>query len=223
MTQKYAQLNEYATSTDFCRIFVEQMNTLYLLSLLLTADSQKAEQCFLSGFEDSMNSTFVFRERAHLWARRSIILHAIRVLGPRPDDENDFNEERLLPLNGNVPAEVQAYPRLARIVELNSFERFIFVMSILEKYSAHECSLLLGCVRRDVINTRIAALRHLAGAVIGMEPGLESDVAVFAEKPICRPLSLSPGRAALADSFGSNTAATSSSLTVKSTVAEAGL
>ena len=49
MTHKYAQLNDYATSADFCRIFVEQVNSLYLLSLLLTADPQKAEQCYLSG------------------------------------------------------------------------------------------------------------------------------------------------------------------------------
>ena len=39
MTQKYknARSNEYATSSDFCRPYVEQMNSLYLLSLLLTA------------------------------------------------------------------------------------------------------------------------------------------------------------------------------------------
>jgi hypothetical protein len=58
---------EYATRSDFCRIYVEQMNSLYLLSLLLTADPQEAEQCFLSGFEDSVSSTYVFKESAHLW------------------------------------------------------------------------------------------------------------------------------------------------------------
>jgi hypothetical protein len=63
-----------------------------------------------------------------------------------------------LPLNRKVAAEVQAYPNFARIVGLNSFERFIFIMSILEKYSAHECSLLLGCLRQDVINARTAAI-----------------------------------------------------------------
>ena len=160
MTQKYkgAQSNKYATSRDFCRIFVEQMDSFFLLSLLLTADPQKAEQCFLSGFEDSVNSTYVFRERVHLWARRSIILQAIRLLCPRPNDGNELNEASFLPLNRKVPAEVQAYPNFARIVGLNSFERFIFIMSILEKYSAHECSLLLGCLRQDVINARTAAI-----------------------------------------------------------------
>ena len=171
MTQTYKnpQSNKYATSSDFCHIYLEQMNSLYRLSLLLTADPQKAEQCFLSGLDASVSSKSVFRERAYLWARRNIILHAIRLLCPRPDDENEFNEERLLPLDGKVPAEVQAYPDFARIVGLNSFERFIFVMSILEKYSAHECALLLGCLRQDVTNARTAAIRHLASVVIATE------------------------------------------------------
>jgi hypothetical protein len=183
VTQKYknARSNEYATSRDFCRIYVEQMNSLYLLSLLLTADPQKAEQCYLAGFEDSANNNSVFKGRAHLWARRSIILNAIRLLCPRPNDENELNEARLLPLNGTVPAEVAARPNFARIVELNSFERFVFIMSILEEYSDQECSLLLGCFRRDVINARTAAVRHLASVTIATETQPERDVIGFAE------------------------------------------
>ena len=180
MTQKHknARSHEHATSSDFCRIYVEQVNSLYLLSLLLTADPQKAEQCFLSGFDESASNNSVFKERAHMWARRSIILNAIRLLCPRPNDENELNEARLLPLIGNVPAEVQAYPNFARIVGLNSFERFIFIMSILEKYSDQECSVLLGCFRRDVISARSAAIQHLASVVIATES--ERDVIAFA-------------------------------------------
>ena len=37
---------EYATAGDFCTIFDKDMNSLYLLSLLLAGDRQKAEQCF---------------------------------------------------------------------------------------------------------------------------------------------------------------------------------
>jgi hypothetical protein len=171
MTQrnKSAPSNVYATSSDFCQIYVEQINSLYLLSVLLTADPQKAERCFLSGFEDSVNSNYVFKERAHLWARRNIVLHAIRLLCPRPNDENESNEAGLLPLNGKVPPEMQAHPSFARIIGLNSFERFIFVMSILEKHSVHECCLLLGCFRQDVISAQTAAIRHLVGVVIATE------------------------------------------------------
>jgi hypothetical protein len=182
VTQKYksARSNEYATSSDFCRIYVEPMNSLYLLSLLLTADPQKAEQCFLSGFDESVSNKSVFKERAHLWARRSIIFQAIRVLCPRPNDENESNEARPSPLIGKVPAEVLAYPNFVRIIGLNAFERFIFIMSILEKYTDQECSVLLGCFRRDVISARSAAIRHLASVVIATEPQPERNVGAFA-------------------------------------------
>jgi len=186
VTQKYknGRSTEYATGSDFCRIYVEQTNSLYLLSLLLTADPEKAEQCFISGFGDSVSNNSVFKERAHLWARRSIILNAIRLLCPRPNDENESNEARPLRLigktPGTVPAEVQAYPNFARIVGLNSFERFIFIMSILEKYSDQECSLLLDCFRRDVTNARTAAIRHLASVVIATETQPKRDVSALA-------------------------------------------
>jgi hypothetical protein len=173
------QSHVYATRVDFCQIYAEQMNSLYLLSLLLTADAQKAEQCFLSGLGDSLNNNSVFKERARSWARRSIILHAIRLLSPRPNDENELREARLLPLNGTVPAGVRAYPDFARIAGLNSFERFVFIMSVLEKYSSQECSLLLGCFRRDVTNARTAAIRHLAGIVMATETPSDRDVIAF--------------------------------------------
>jgi hypothetical protein len=182
VTQEYkkARSNEYATSSDVCRVYLEQMNSLYLLSLLLTADPQKAEKCFVLGFDDSINNDSVFKERANLWARRCIILHAIRLLCPGPSDKNKLNEARLWQLVEDVPAEVRAYPGFARIVALNSFERFVFVMSILEKYSAQECSLLLGCFRRDVIDARTAAIRHLASLVIAEETQPDRDVVAFA-------------------------------------------
>jgi hypothetical protein len=172
--------NEYATRSDFCRIFIEQMNNLYLLSLLLTADPRKAEKCFVLGFDDSINNNFVFKERANLWARRCIILHAIRLLGPRPSDEAELNEARPPQAVGDVPAELRAYPNFARIVVLSSFERFVFIMSILEKYSDQECSLLLGCFRRVVIKARTTAIRRLTSLAIASETQLERHIIGFA-------------------------------------------
>jgi hypothetical protein len=182
VTQKQtnARSNEYATASDFCHIYVEQMNSLYLLSLLLTADSRMAEQGFHSGFEDSMGNNFVFKERAYSWARRSIILHAIRLLRPRPSHESGSHEARLSPLKGKVPAELRAYPNFAGIVRLDSFERFVFIMSTLEMYSHQECSLLLGCFRRDVICARTAAILRLA-TTITTETKPERAVVAFAE------------------------------------------
>ena len=38
----------YATASDFCRAFSEELHGLYLLSFLLTADNDKAEECFVN-------------------------------------------------------------------------------------------------------------------------------------------------------------------------------
>ena len=176
MTPEYknARSNEYATGSDFCRIYLEQTNHLYLLALLLTADPQKAEQCFLSGLEDSVSNNSVFKDRTHLWARRSIILHAIQLLCPRQNQEHQSNGVTLS--IGEISAELRAYPNLVGIVRLNSFERFVFIMSILEKYSDQECSLLLNCFRRDVMNARISAFRHLPRVVVPTETRPMSDL-----------------------------------------------
>lgn len=48
------------------------------------------------------------------------------------------------------------------ILGLKDFERFVFLMSVLEKYPDHDCSVLLGCARQDIAETRIRALSHLA-------------------------------------------------------------
>jgi len=40
------------------------------------------------------------------------------------------------------------------LVALADFERFVFVMSVLEGYSDQDCSVLLGCSEQDVRETR---------------------------------------------------------------------
>jgi hypothetical protein len=63
---------------------------------------------------------------------------------------------------------------VSAILELKPLERFVFVMSALEHYSDHECSILLGCARKDVINARARALQHLVKLVKSQqkEPGI---------------------------------------------------
>src|SRR5262245_28356274 len=72
----------YATCADFCRIFAEDMKNLYLLALVLTADSEKAEQCFVSGLDDCTAGNQVFKEWGQSWARRVVIKRAIRMIAP---------------------------------------------------------------------------------------------------------------------------------------------
>jgi hypothetical protein len=144
---------EYTVSEDFFKVFKEDVEGLYLLSLMLMADHEKAEQCFVGGLEDSVNGNSVYKQWARSWARRRIIQCAIRTIAPglrHADDEM------------SVGAESEDNPALAAILHLATFERFVFVMSALEGYSDQECSILLGCTRGQVIAARTQALSHLS-------------------------------------------------------------
>ena len=154
----------YASRDDFRRIFDEDMSGLYLLSFLLTADREKAEQCFVSGLEDAVEGNPVFKEWARSWARRAIIQNAVRVIHPRPVEGGS----RLSPasVNGNgktPPAEQQV--EIAAVLALEPFDRFVYVMTVLERYSDQECSVLLGCARRDVLTARSRAFQQIGSAM----------------------------------------------------------
>jgi hypothetical protein len=135
------------------------MNSLYLLAFLLTADQARAEQCFVSGLEDAVEGNSVFREWAHSWGSRAIIQNAVGFVKSRPGDESDSSrlnsEDRAYKA---IPAERQ---EISAVLGLDPFERMVYVMTILEHYSDHECSLLLGCARRDVLPVRIRALKKI--------------------------------------------------------------
>ena len=150
----------YASSDDFCRIFHEETGSLYQLSFLLTADCNKAERCFVSGLEDSLNGSRVFKEWARSWARRAIIQNAARVVNPRPMYQNASTS-----FNSSSRTLSEEQVEIAAILDLAPFERFVFVISVLEHCSEHECSVLLGCSRRDVIAARIRALQQVGSAM----------------------------------------------------------
>jgi len=149
----------YASSGDFDRIFHEDKDSLYRLSFLLTADHEKAQQCFVSGPEDSVKGNPVFKEWARSWARRTIIQNAIRIIHPRPMEDHERSN-----FNRGGGAEAVRQGTIGAVLELGRFERFVFVMLALEHYSEHECSLLLGCSPRDVMTARDRSFQQLKSA-----------------------------------------------------------
>ena len=179
-----ARATPYASSADFCRIFDEDMNDLYLLSLLLTADREKAEQCFVSGLEDAVEGNPVFKEWARSWARRAIIQNAVRAINPRPVERGGSwrstsvdNHDKALP-----PHQQE---EIAGVLELEPFDRFVYVMTVLERYSDHECSLLLSCARREVLAARTRALQQLGSAMelhYKLLPNAKSQSSVLRER-----------------------------------------
>ena len=156
---RIASSRSYASSSDFCRIFDEDLDELYQLSFLLTGNHDYAKQCFVSGLENSVMENRVFKEWARSWARRTIIQCAVRVIDPRPMQEDS-------PPSSNRSDNTLALerPEIAAILELRPFERFVYVMSVLERYSDQDCSVLLGYPRRDIVEARIRALQQVGGA-----------------------------------------------------------
>ena len=152
------QPSPYTTRGDFCRIFAKDINRLYLLSFLLTADEAIAEQCFVGGLHSAQEGNPVFQEWAEAWARRTIILNAIRMIHPRLTVEATEPFGRLAGSAAGERAEI------AEIVKLPAFERFVFVMSVLENYSDHECALYLVCTRAEIRAARTRALEQMGRA-----------------------------------------------------------
>lgn len=152
----------YANSEDFRRIFMEGVTELYQLSFLLTGDQTKAEKCFVSGIEDCVAENRVFREWARSWAKRTIIQNAIRELRPRPSPSSSYISASV-PSHNQLLTDSNEHYAVDDILELKDFERFVFVMSVLEHYSQHECALLLGCPISDIRQARVRALEEVAG------------------------------------------------------------
>ena len=150
-------LRDYATAADFQVIFTEEVDALYLLAFLLMANHVKAEACLVSGIEECVDGTQIFKEWARSWARRTIIRNAIHMISPRSDSAGEAP-----PTGARAPTASPIYHPLAAVLRLKSFERFVFVMSIFEKYSDHECSSLLSCSVQEVVRGRSRALQESA-------------------------------------------------------------
>jgi hypothetical protein len=151
------QTTEYAMHADFCRIFATDTKGLYLLSFLLTGDHTMAERCFVGGLEDSTEGNAVFKEWARSWARRKIIENAISMLRPTLNQ----GESPADTLHDGTVRVVTERPEISVVIALAPFERFVFVMSVLEGYSDYNCSLLLACTRAAVTAARTRALRDI--------------------------------------------------------------
>jgi hypothetical protein len=158
------KVNQYASREDFRGIFTEDTNGLYQLSLLLTRDSEKAEQCFVCGLEECVTGNPVFREWARSWAKRAIIQNAIRELKPRVGQSNSSLPGTVVPDIDDLSSGPGGYFEMHAVLRLEDFERFVFVMSALEHYSEHDCALLLGCSVREIREGRTRALQQMMGA-----------------------------------------------------------
>jgi len=145
---------QFATSADFCELLMDESRGLYLLSILLTADHEKAERCFIVGPDECINRHSAFHEWAHSWARWMIVRNAVRMLTPNPGPCGTES-------TAAFAATSLQYPFLARVLALEDFERLVYVLSVLKEYPDQNCADLLGVSPQRIRETRICAKKHI--------------------------------------------------------------
>lgn len=175
--------SNYATCEDFCELFANNVKRFYLLSFLLTANPETAEQCFGSSLDDCVNGFSVFQESVDCRARHAIVRRAVRLIQPHPGDTapricafHSADQSTLLEIAWEEGS-------FAKVLALKDFERFAFVLSVLERYPDQSCAILLEASRQQVREARVRAFDHLHGicsspvaylscSLLGLQQGL---------------------------------------------------
>lgn len=162
----------HAINIEFCALFATEMKGFYLLSLLLTADEAKAEKCFVSSLEGCIEGNSVFKEWAHSWAKRVIVKNGIQMIAPSICHSRD-----IVPAPPDVcgcfRGTQQAHRAMVRIFTLRDFERIVFVLSVLERYSDRECAHFLGCSQREICEGRAKAFWQIGDYDTASPPSVE--------------------------------------------------
>jgi Sigma-70, region 4 len=153
-----------ATCEDFRELFTEDVHDLHLLSFLLTANHEKAERCFVAGLDECVDGDSVLKEWARPWAQRMIVRNAVQMIAPQPGAARSTPSTFCSADDANLAAIAFEDGPFAKILALSDFERFVYVLSVLEGYPLQDCATLLGTSRQTVEETRVRALQHIADA-----------------------------------------------------------
>lgn len=149
----------YATNVDFRETFAKDLKPLYLLAFLLTGRHTEAERCFVTTIEDALTANRVFRGWEGCWSKHRLIVNAIHLVFSGPTQDGVKPDACY-----NFDVESQRRSTLSAVATLASpLQRFVFVLSVLERYSQRECALLLGRTPREVAEARVHALQKLSG------------------------------------------------------------
>lgn len=155
---------EYARKEEFVSIFECERVALQRLALLLTANSEAAKRCLIRAFRECVASSSVSKEWVLSWTRRMVIRNAIcLVMGPGGQSFISTSDEANNGLIAFSPDDsLGAMATSESILDLPEFERFVFIICVLERYSIHDCALLLGKSPREVNE-----VRHRVGSQVG--------------------------------------------------------
>jgi len=149
--------DDYATCADFCEVFQTNEKQFYLLAYLLTADDQEAEACVMAAMEESCKERNVFRGWEKVWSKRCLVEKAISTIASR-----GLRRHQPLDVCGQQPRELELGNLLGHVARLESAERIVFVATVLDHYSVHECALLLGRPAESIKRLKLQAIGHLS-------------------------------------------------------------
>ena len=164
-------LHEYTGAAGCAEIFIDQMNGLYLLAFLVTADMQITDKCFSKALDEYLHNSCGFMDWAKHDGRRAVLRHAVQIIQPVPKRASGgafLRNALTLRSAGHQP--------FAAISSLCAFERFVFVMSVIEDLSEAECAALLNCSVEDVTVGRELAREIIAVEDIGFDLTGEMDL-----------------------------------------------
>lgn len=160
---------EYARKEEFVNVFECERVGLQRLAVLLTANREAAKRCLIGAFRECIASSSVSKEWVLRWTRRMVIRNAISlVMGPGGQsivNTNDDAYNGLIAFLSDDALGAIATPE--SILDLPEFERFVFIICVLERYSIHDCALLLSKSPREVDE-----VRHRVGNQVGQSDEL---------------------------------------------------
>lgn len=151
---------DYSIAADFSHAFNDRMDRFYTLAFLLTTDHQTAEQVFLAALEDCLQGMPVFKEWVPSWSKRAVIKAAIRIV--RTSQAKTAAPEK----SGMGPHSSLGLTVAAALAGLQELERFAYVLTVLERYSDRECSVLLDSTVGEIVRARIQALHKVADILL---------------------------------------------------------
>ena len=151
-----SERGEYARKDEFASVFASERVALQRLALLLTANSEVAKRCLIRAFQECIESSSVSKQWVHSWTRRMVIRNAVSlVMGPEGQSFVNTNrnaDDQLIAFSPDDSLDANAESE--SILDLPEFDRFVFVICVLERYSMHDCALLLGRSHRDINEAR---------------------------------------------------------------------
>lgn len=135
----------------------DHLTDLYLLSFLLTADKVLAEQCFSDAMEDCAASFGALSDWASGPGKIAVIRRAVQAIRPVPKRVRSWSC-----VFGTKPLLSAMHQPFSTITSLGAFERFVFVLSVLEGHADAVCAALLERELADIVESRDLAHRLIA-------------------------------------------------------------